>query len=155
MPNDIFHSAGGGQTLEGSFDAGSTSLTIFGGPAMGMLIQNLNWNYTQQITRLYEIGSPSVYYVGGRAQGQLTIAQVVGPAPLSVAWIKTFGDICKAKDNTMNFEVELDCNDAGSGSKLDVEMTGCVITTVAGSVAAQDVVINQNVQITFAALDYK
>ncbi len=68
----------------GSFAADQGTLTfpaLIGGKGSdaGFLIQNMQANYTQNVTRLYEIGSPNVYYVGGRTQGSASIQRVVGP----------------------------------------------------------------------------
>lgn len=123
-----------------------------GTPATGMLLQNIQFNYTQQITLLYEIGGEedkaNVYYVGGRAQGTMTIARIIGPAQAQLDLITDYGDICEPKD--ISFDASGSCK-GGSGIKYTIH--DAVLTTVGVSVAAQDIVIHEQLQFMFINLE--
>ena len=159
MPTDVF--SRGGHDFKGSFSADSAKVVFAGGGdlqagGVGLLTQNLSVNYTQQITRLYEIGSQNTYYVGGRTQGQATLGRVFGPRALQLGFYQKFGDVCKAADNTIDFSLEAGC---ASGSQADFEKAGftihnAVITSMGFTVQAQDMIINEQVQLMFVALSY-
>lgn len=137
----------GGQTYNGGFRADQLKLTFAGTDVAGFLVQNVQFQYTQQITMLYEIGSANVYYVGGRAQGSATLARVIGPAPLGAQFLKQFNDLCEPQD--INFDASAGCSNGGVNYTLE----DAVLTTVSVSVQAQDVVINEQLQFIFVDLE--
>lgn len=148
---------------------------------VGLLTQQLNFTYQQQITRLYEIGSQRTFYVAGRPQGNAQLARVVGPREVTLAFYYKFGNVCCAKDNILQFSAAAMCfpsgsgttteadvatlanaasassllNNAGnsSGSKLNLKMTGVVITSIGFTVQSENMVINEQVQCMFVALE--
>lgn len=137
----------GGQTHNGGFRADQLKLTFGGTDVAGFLVQNVQFQYTQQITMLYEIGSANVYYVGGRAQGSATLARVIGPAPLGAEFLKQFNDLCAPQD--IMFDASAGCTTGGVKYTLE----DAVLTVVSVSVQAQDVVINEQLQFIFVDLD--
>jgi len=136
------------QTYHGGFRADKLRLTIANTDVAGMLFQNVQFSFTQQITLLYEIGSNFVYYVGGRAQGTCTIAFVVGPGAGQAAFITSYGDLCDPKD--MGFNPSSGCENVAGNLKYT--MKSAVLTTVAASVNSNDLVINQQLQFMFIDL---
>lgn len=143
--------------LEDSFSADSAILTFTGGvdPA---LIQNINFNYSQNVTRLYEIGGPGAgkkqrtYYVGGRTQGQAGVARVVGPKTAMKNFYTTYGDVCKAKENSIKLSFEPGCTTQNKASYI---LQGVVITNIGFSVQAMDMVFNENTALQFVDLEYE
>lgn len=140
------------QVLGGSIRADKVAVMFDGAPATGMLLQNIQFNYTQQVTMLYEIGgvagSANVYYVGGRAMGTMSVARILGPARAQLNLITEFGDICTPKD--MSFNATAGC--AGN-TGVNYKIHSAVLTTVGVSVAAQDVVIHEQLQFMFINLE--
>lgn len=145
---------------------------------VGLLTQQLNFTYQQQITRLYEIGSQRTFFIAGRPQGQASLARVVGPREVTLAFYYKFGNVCCVKDNVLQFRAAAMCfptgsgttteasvsqaandflqtrgDNASSGSNLDLKMTGVVITTIGFTVAAENMVINEQVQLMYVALE--
>ena len=137
----------GGQTYNGGFRADQLQLSFAGQDVAGFLVQNVQFQYTQQITMLYELGSANVYYVGGRAQGSATLARVIGPAPLGAQFIRQFNNLCSPQD--INFNASAGCNGGGVNYTLE----DAVLTTVSVSMQAQDVVINEQLQFIFVDLE--
>ena len=137
----------GGQTYNGGFRADQLTLTFAGQDVSGFLVQNVQFSYTQQISMLYEIGSDNVYYVGGRAQGNATLARTIGPAPLAAAFIQNFNDLCNPQD--LNFDSSAGCNSGG----LNYTLEDAVLTTIAASVTSQETVINEQLQFIFIDLE--
>lgn len=42
------------------------------------LVQSVQASYGQQIRPLFEVGSPSIYWVGGHSEGQISVSRLVG-----------------------------------------------------------------------------
>src|ERR1700749_2480879 len=70
------------------------------GGITGVLMQNLQLSYSQNVTRIYEIGRAgqmtNMYYISGRAAGQLNVAHIIGPAGAMTTFYNTFSDVCAA-----------------------------------------------------------
>lgn len=137
----------GNQTYNGGFRADQLKLSFGGQNVAGFLVQNVQFQYAQQVSMLYEIGSENVYYVGGRAQGSATLARIIGPAPLSGLFIKKFNNLCQPAD--IGFNASAGCRSGGPNYTLQ----NAVLTTISTSVAAQDVVINEQLQFIFIDLE--
>ncbi len=137
----------------GAFSADLGKL-VFGEGLMGTLVQNLNATYMQNVSRLYEVGNSGaaskVYYVGGRAQGQMGIARVVGPSVVVCDFYAKFGNVCNAGKNLIQLVLDpLDC-DAG---QLTYDMKFVVLVQVGLSIAAQDMLVNENCSLMFSGLE--
>jgi hypothetical protein len=154
MP-DIFNRST--DSFGGSFAADAAKVTfpalVSGGSDAGLLVQNMNASYSQQITRLYEVGSPSIYYVGGRTQGQASIARVVGPRKIAAGFYTTYGDVCNASSNSLHFSMTAGCGLA-AGSRASYTCHFVVITQIGLSVTSQDMLINENVAMMFSSFLY-
>jgi len=155
MANDIFIRAA--TQLAGAFSADQGRLS-FGGGISTALVQNVNASYMQNVTRLYEVGNApnqcmaNVYYVGGRSQGQMSIARVIGPSILLSAYYCKFGNVCQAQTNTIQLTFNpLACN----GGWAAYTCNYCVITQVGISVAAQDMIVNESSQLMFSGMLYE
>lgn len=156
MPASVFSSP---QTFRGGFRADNLTLTIENTPVDGMVIQNVQFSFTQQVTLLYEIGSGKnfVYYVGGRSQGTATIARIVGPADGQVKFIRMYGDLCTPR--SLAFNAGGGCRGESTGTSIrngiDYTLKSAVMTTIAVSVNANDIVINEQMQFMFTDLEYE
>lgn len=141
----------------GSFSADQASVTFpalaGGGADAGLLMQNMQVNYTQQITRLYELSSPAIYYVGGRTAGQASVGRVIGPRKIAAAFYQTYGDVCNAASNTLHFAMVTGCG-AASGSRAAYTAHFVVIQSVGLSVGAQDMLINEQLAMMFSSFLY-
>lgn len=149
MPQDVF-----GRTVAaygGSFAADTARLVFNAAPSSGLLVQNINFQYSQNITRLYDLGDNKVYYVGGRTQGQLSIARVIGPRVLLAQFYQQYGDVCNARGNMCMFQMQRGCE----GASFSYTMMYCVITTIGVSAAAADMVINEQSTLMFSSLTYE
>lgn len=141
---------GSQQVLKGAFKA-DLARALVNGQSAGLLLQNLQFNFAQAVSTLYELGSSDVYYVIGRAQGTAGISRVVGPSQLNLAFLERFGDGCRAPTNQITVGAKAGCtNNLGGGTyRLD----GCLITSMGASMGAQDMLINEQIQMQFINLD--
>jgi hypothetical protein len=125
---------------------------------VGMIVQQVNIGYQQQVTRLYEIGSTNTYYVAGRVQGNMTVGRIVGPGVVMSRFYERFGDVCNASQNTMNLYIGTGCYVTGSGGttaefpNARFIISYCVLINVGISVGAQDMVINEQLQLMFISM---
>lgn len=156
--SDIFNRST--DSFGGSFAADQGKITfpqLIGGQGAdaGLLIQNMNASYTQQVTRLFEVGSPNIYYVGGRTSGQANIARVVGPRKIAREFYMTYGDICQARTNTLHFSVSTGCDGQQTGvARASYTAHFVVITTIGIAVAAADMLINEQLAMLFSSFLY-
>lgn len=130
---------------------------------VGLLIQQLQLSYNQQITRLYEVGRPAVYLVAGRTAGDSSVDRVVGPRALTDAFYRKYGDVCQAAGNTLSFQIAVGCNapQAGaSGGASQPSFLGSVaytahfvvLSAIGVRMAAQDMLIGEFLQMMFSNL---
>lgn len=121
----------------------------------GILMQSLQLTYAQQVTRVYEIGSvgakTSIYYVSGRANGQLNVAHIIGPATTIKTFYSSYSDVCAAQGN--NLTLTLGTNFCGGGAGLTYLAKYCVLVQVGMSISAQEFVINENSSLMFSGLE--
>lgn len=128
-----------------------------------LLVQNTRFDYQQQITRLYDLTSNKIYYVAGRSAGQGQIGQVLGPSKLSQAFLHTYGTVCDASEHQLTFEMLSSCDDTDNAESLSQAAWDnshgftamfVVLTAIGLQMGAQDMVIQQTVNMTFASLEY-
>lgn len=151
---DIFNR--NASNLAGVFTADSAKLVLKGN--LGVLVQQLQVNYAQTVTRLYEVGAngpngaSNTYYVGGRTNGQMSLNRVVGPSNSITAFYYQYGDVCKANQNQINLTLtQTDCSTGSKGS-TNYTVSAAVITNVSVGVAAQDMLITDASQLMFSSL---
>jgi hypothetical protein len=142
----------------GSFAADNGTITfpaLIGGNGAdaGLLVQNMGVNYSQQVTRLFEVGSPKIYYVGGRTSGQASIARVIGPRKIAAEFYQTYGDICNARTNTLHFSMTTGCDNFGGRASYTAHFV--VITNIGVTVTAADMLINEQMQMMFSSFLYQ
>lgn len=144
----------------GAFVADGAVATFGGlaGGGVGLLAQQLSFSYQQAVTRLYEIGSQLAYYVIGRTQGSAQVARVLGPRPVSLAFYTAYGNPCNA--NVITFRAGVGCGPGvvgvGPGSngftQIVFTLTGVCLVSISISVAAQDMIVNEQLQLMFISL---
>ncbi len=160
---DIFGRAS--DVFGGAFSADDALITFpadFGsgvvgddGAALGLIAQNLQYNYQQQVVRIYELTSNSQYYIAGRTQGTAGMARILGPKPIQIAFYTKYGDVCNAGNNIVEINLLTGCT---SGDKpvtqgFALTLKYLVITSLGGMINAQDMIVNEQVAMMFAALD--
>ena len=159
----------------GSFSSDTAALTLAGATTAVGIVQNVQVQFAQQIARIYDVsnggttgqGQVPVFYVGGRTQGQATIARVLGPQSGALCDFYTLmGQVCSPQD--LSFTFAGGCPSAGTGTKkisitnavgadtisrVKYSMQGCVLTNIGVTVGSQDMIVNENVTIMFANME--
>lgn len=140
------------QQYQGSISPDMVKVQLGGESVEGMIFQNIQFSFSQRVTMLYEIGSAFVYYVGGRAQGTMAIGRVIGPSEGSIDFITKYGNICEPDD--IKFSASGSCGPTSSASQgVDYTLKNAVLTTVGVSVNANDIIVNENLQLLFTDMD--
>lgn len=162
-----------GSQFNGAFAADAARIVFGGGggtggldAGVGLLTQQVNIGYTQQVSRLYEVGTNFTYLIAGRTQGQASLGRVLGPRPIQVAFYSAYGNVCNAGRNVLNFQCDTGCPSgdqtrAGviaptgglTGGAYAFTLANCVIVNIGMSVAAQDMIVNEQLQLMFIALN--
>jgi len=122
----------------------------------GLLIQNLQLTYAQNINRLWEVGHNTVYFVGGRSQGTAGMSRVIGPKPIQRDFMARFGDVCDVAGNIIDFRVDQACDTREGGSVQfpgdTIKASACVIQQVSYQVQAADMIVNEQLALMFQSL---
>lgn len=123
------------------------------GGASGLMIQNWQVQYQQNVQELFELGSAALYWVKSRPQGQGTIARVVGKAGgRKSIFPKKAYDIC---DGGTQFAISARSG-ACSGTNFEtvrIEMDGVLITNIGFSMSVQDTLLQESISFRFAYMD--
>lgn len=173
MARDVFQRTN--DTFGGSFAADGATVTFpeFGllnannsadvnSPGTGLLVQNLSSQYNQMITKIYEVGSPNIYYIGGRTQGNLGLSRILGPRPIQLGFYEKFSDVCDAATNQMNISLLSRCptqdvadqnQNFNRGETTIYNHKFCVIMGLSMAINSQDSIINEQSQVMFGALN--
>ena len=144
----------------GSFASDKAVLSIAGQTVTLGIVSNLQISFAQAISRIYSIAKvPSsgnnvpVFYVGGRTQGQVSMARVVGPQAEGVCeFYNKMGNVCDPQD--MTFKLEAGCDPSSGGTKnVRYKVQDAVMTNVGLSVGSQDMIVNENMTMMFANME--
>ncbi len=124
----------------------------------GVLMQGMQINYAQSVTRIYEIGqagkTSNVYYIGGRAQGSLSVNHIIGPALTMQEFYNNFSDVCQARSNSIEIVLQANCGDTTASQKIVYTAKYCVLVNVGLSLNSQEFVIGNSSQLMFSNLAY-
>ena len=159
MSQDIF----GRQALAfgGAFAADSAQIRLNLGcgesPGVtGLLTQQIGIQYSQPITRLYEIGTQYTYYVAGRPQGSANVARVLGPGSVMSELYACLGDVCNADQNDLCLCFQANCLGEGGASPqftaMQVGLKNVVLQSLGFSIQAQDMIINEQMSLFFTSM---
>lgn len=115
------------------------------------MLQSVNLQYNQKISRLWEVGSNKTFFFAGRTEGNINAKRIVGNKNAALSFVKQFGDVCNMAGNMLTLQLDSGCTDFVS--RGSIKASGCVINSVAYSIQAQEMIINEDVGIMFARLE--
>jgi hypothetical protein len=132
--------------------AGSTGVGEY--PAIeGALVQEASWRCARQVSMLYEIGSPAVYYVGNRRSGTAQFRRVVGGKDTFQNMAKKFGAICTPANLVIDAR-QAPCGPNLTGGGIKYECVDATLTELGGAMTAEGVIISENMAFIFIDLYY-
>lgn len=156
MANSVFNPGGGADQYHGgSFRAEDVVLSwTGGGGGDGALVQEAQWRCARQVSILYEIGSPAVYYVGNRRSGNANFRRVVGGVQTFAQMATKFGDICYPENLIIDARQDpCGVNVVGGGVKYTC--VDATLNDLGGMVQAESVVIHETMSFVFIDLYYE
>jgi hypothetical protein len=149
----------------GAFRANRATLTFTTGEGeqggLGLLVQGIQGRYSQSVTRVFEIGPENrVYFVVGRAAGQVGLDRIVGPFAVSNLFLTRFGDACLIDQNKIRLTTIDGACDNGTTSAASNGVTGnigygfehCVLTNIGVAMSSGDMVIRENLGMEFISM---
>lgn len=124
---------------------------------VGVLMQGLSLQYSQNISKIYEVGrqnqKPKFYLVGGRSTGSLGAQHVVGPGVAMGQYYRTFSDVCAADQNGIT--LNLNSTQGGcAGGAVTYTAKYCVLASIGINTNSNDLIINHSSNLTFSNLAY-
>jgi len=149
MARDIFNrEVDLGQPLA----ADATRLLVTGLTEEDMLAQNVRIEYRQNINRLWEVGSSKQFFIAGRTEGSISVGRIIGGKGISGQFIRQYGDICNMPGNQISLILDQGCETNQTLGKITA--SGVVVQSVAYSVSAKEMVINEDIGMLFARLEF-
>jgi hypothetical protein len=147
----------------GSFASDLASMSLAGSVTPLGIVQNVQIQFSQQVARIYDVsnggtsgaggGKVPVFYVGGRTQGQGTIARVLGQ-DLTFTFRGGCGPSGTGRKPTTQLEL---ANKTVGGNKefntVAYTIIATVMTNLGITVGSQDMIVNENITLMFANLE--
>jgi len=137
-----------------------------GGALTEYLVQNVVIQYNQPLNRLYEIGSPYVYFAPGRPMGTAQIGRIIGSqvitgilgAPGQGVWttkVEAGGEAARtATFRRVASTTPGIVHRSGTGINLNFRLTGFIIESWGVSTDANGMLVQENVSAQFASLSF-
>jgi hypothetical protein len=142
----------------GSFSTDDTQLTFPNLPNeagyLPYLVTNVGVQYQQQVSRIYSLNDGNIALAAGRPQGNAQLQQVLSPLGSFQAFYSTYGKVCNAKGNTLQFDINASCDETTAFAHQAFTRAMATIVQFGVNVAAQDGIINNNIAIQFESLAY-
>lgn len=124
----------------------------------GLILQQIQITYSQNVSRLYALEDGKVYFIAGRTDGQFVFQHVVGPAGLKKEFLNRFGDVCGMNGKSFVLSASAGCTaeDAESSQGTGkVILNNPLITSVQMSMNNQDFIISNVLQGMFTSLQFE
>lgn len=144
----------------GSFSVDDALLTFPNLPGAAAfvpyIVTQLGIQYQQAISRFYGLNRNAVFLVAGRSQGQSSLQQILAPKGSISSFFSTYGNVCRASENLMQFSLSTGCSGGPTGqtsSKTILKASTCVVNQLAFSSDAESATINNNFAMSFESLE--
>lgn len=151
---DIFNKTS--RNIAGGFSVDKAKLNfsnLGSGTTSGLLVQNIQISYQQQVSFVYDLAkADDVYYVAGRTSGTLALGKVVGSAGLAKQFYTQFGDVCADKRGNIDLDGIAGCGSTNVGTGK-ITIKDPVITQFGLTMNVDTAIIGENVQLMFATLE--
>ena len=121
---------------------------------VGLVTQNVGFNYSQPITILFEVGTTNAYVIGGRARGGANMSRVLGPRAVMPAFYTTYGNVCNMATNILNLDARsATCPEGTGGSSFVLGLQYVVITNLQGAVNSENGLLTEGVTLQYLTLN--
>jgi hypothetical protein len=118
----------------------------------GLLIQNVQISYQQQVSFVYDLAkADDVYYIAGRASGTLALGKIVGSQGIVKTFYTKFGDVCQVNGKSLTLSGLAGCSGTTAQTGT-IEIKEPIITQFGLTMNVDTAIIGENVQMIFATL---
>lgn len=143
----------------GSFSVDDASLTfpnLAGAAAfVPSIVMNLGLQYQQAISRFYGLNRNQVFLVAGRTQGNANLQQILAPGGSLKQFYETYGNVCKAKENVIQFSLRTGCGTNGESRVQTILKAGmCVLQQTSFNSDSETATISNALGMSFESLEY-
>jgi len=143
------------QTVGRAYSSDSFQIAVAGQDHDFMLVQNMSFNYAQNVTRLFDLENANFQaYVASRPQGQMTLANIVTNLDNMINFMQTYGDICQA-DTGKNITVSIQGRSADTGlckrQGGSISLSQPVLVSTSMAIAVADYIVSSNMAFIFAS----
>lgn len=129
------------------------------GKTSGLLVQNVNISYQQQVSFVYDLAkSDDVYYIAGRASGTMALGKLIGSKGIVKDFYTTFGNVCNVAGKNIEISGMSSCSET-QGANPGTVTTGTVtirepiVTQFGLTMNVDTAIIGENIQMIFASLE--
>lgn len=124
------------------------------GKTSGLLVQNIQINYQQQVSFVYDLAkADDVYYIAGRASGTMAVGKIVGSKGVMKDFYKQYGDVCNVKGKNVELSGMAGCQDTNGATSGTVTIREPVIASFGMTMNVDTAIIGENCQMIFATLE--
>jgi hypothetical protein len=129
-----------------------------GSASLGLLVQNWQMQYQQQVMELFEIGTNALYWSKGRPVGNGAVGRIIGDADADSEkkgfFPKKAYDLCDGGELVVITAKSGAC-EGFKVKEVSISMDGVVVTSIGFSMQVQDVQLRENIGWRFASLEIK
>lgn len=145
------------QQFQGAFPVDGARVAFAGSDGnllgVGLVTQNIGFNYAQPITVLFEVGTNNAYVVGGRSRGSANMSRVLGPRAFMPGFYQKYGNVCNMATNILNLDARSAACIEGSGANTFVlGIQYAVITNLQGTVNSENGLMTEGVALQYLTL---
>jgi hypothetical protein len=164
---NVFNPGGAAQPFNGAFRAEDLTATFGGQSGVGALVQQAQFTVNRTVNMLYEVGSNNVYYVGNRRQGTAQLNRVVSSSDIFKQLLEKFGNMCTP--DTLTLTAGGGCGGGGgivgaivnavvgggngAAGTVHYDLKNATLTSIGGSVSAQEIIINEQLGFICSDID--
>lgn len=156
MANDVF-----ARTTEigGAMSSDATRLNftdVEGIGQTGLILQNVEIQFSQNVSRLYALENGKVYFVAGPTEGGIGATNVVGPNGIAKAFYEKYGNVCDLAVNPQGrvFNISVTRGCVGQNQqRSSLSLKQPVLSSINIRLQATDMIIFAGFQATFVKME--
>lgn len=118
------------------------------------LVQSISFRFDRPLNRIYEIGSPNVYFSPTRPIGSIQLSRIFGKYPITAILGTTGTGIWKTSGVANDHTIMLFKKGGTGYYNLSYVFTGAVIESYSGATDANGLLFSEQASIQFANLSF-
>jgi hypothetical protein len=118
-----------------------------------LLTQNLSLNFSQRMVKVFEIGSRAVYWQISQASGDGTVARAIGRQSSNSIVFERLTDRTRISHGVLIDEIIAPADSAAAKAPQVWQLSGCVVSSIAGSVQAADYTIIDQLKVVYRSFE--